>query len=129
MKKKQLTCRSEKISKGIKENKLTVMTKRLLWEFNSYSKLMCTDKNNDKNKTNLPSSFHSSDGFLNFWKTAKPMTLKFSDFQFVSINCFVIFNNDCMSGLFCIADLLDVGRKKKDFFNFMVFNLLQAKMK
>ena len=57
------------------------------------------------------------------------MTLKFSDFQFVSINCFVIFNNDCMSGLFFIADLLDVGRKKKDFFNFMVFNLLQAKMK
>ena len=92
------------------------MTKRLLWEFNSYSKLMCTDKNNDKNKTNLPSPFHSSDSFLNFWKTAKPMTLKSSDFQFVSINCFVIFNNDCMSGLFFIADLLDVGRKKKIFF-------------
>ena len=28
--------------------------KRLLLEFNLYWKFMCTDKNNDKNKTNLP---------------------------------------------------------------------------
>ena len=39
---------------------------------------MWTDKNNHKNKTNLlPPSFHSS---LNCPKTAKSMTLKFSDF-------------------------------------------------
>ena len=51
---------------------------------------MCTDKNNDKNKTNLPRPpFHSSYSFLNSLKTTMPMALKFSDFQFVSINCFV----------------------------------------
>ena len=38
------------------------------------------------------------------------MTLKFSDFQFVSINCLKIKHN-WMSGLFCIADLSEVGRK------------------
>ena len=39
----------------MEENKLAVMKKKLLWEFKLYSKLTCTDKNNDKNKTNLPS--------------------------------------------------------------------------
>ena len=40
------------------EDKLTITIKRLLREFNLYWKLMCTDKNNDQNKTNLlpPSS-------------------------------------------------------------------------
>ena len=46
---------------------------------------MCRDENNDKNKKNLPPSY----SFFNGLKTAKPMTLKFSDFQFVSINPFV----------------------------------------
>ena len=42
---------------------------------------MCTDENNDKNKTNLPPPlFHS---FLNFWKPTKSRTLKLSDFQFI----------------------------------------------
>ena len=71
------------------ENKLTVTVKILLWEFNIYWKFMCTDKNNKK-KTNLPPlPFHSSYSFLNCWKTTKPMTLKFLDFQFVFIKCFV----------------------------------------
>ena len=34
-----------------------------------------------------------------------------------------------MRGLAFIADLLEVGRKTHIFFNFMVFNLLQAKTK
>ena len=35
-----------------------------------------------------------------------------------------------MSGLFCIADLCCVGRKKNFlFFNFMIFDPIQAKMK
>ena len=42
---------------------------------------MCTDENNDKDKTNLaPVPFHISYGFLNYCKTTKPMTVKFSDF-------------------------------------------------
>ena len=39
---------------------------------------MCTDKNNDKNKTNLPPPPSTP-------VTAKSMTSKFSDFQFVLI--------------------------------------------
>ena len=62
----------------MEENKLTVWITRLLWEFNWYWKFMCADKNNDKNKTSLPSiPFHSSYLFLNCWKTSKPMSLKF----------------------------------------------------
>ena len=48
------------MSKAIEENKLTVLIKRLLWEFNLNWKFTCADKNNDNNKTNLSSpSFHS----------------------------------------------------------------------
>ena len=45
--KKQWTCRWEKIRKGIEGNRLIVMIKRLLWEFNLYSKFMCVDENNN----------------------------------------------------------------------------------
>ena len=42
---------------------------------------MCTNKNNDKSKTNLPSPpFHFSYSFLNCWKTTKSVTLKFQTF-------------------------------------------------
>ena len=51
---------------------------------------MCTDKYNDKNKTNLPPTpFHSSYCFLNCKKATKSMTLKILDLQFAFINCFV----------------------------------------
>ena len=42
------------MSKKVEENKVTVMIKRLLSEFNLYWKFMCTVENNDKKKTNLP---------------------------------------------------------------------------
>ena len=41
------------MSKAIEENKLTVMIKNILCEFDLFWKFMCTDENNDKNKTNL----------------------------------------------------------------------------
>ena len=49
---------------------------------------MCTVKNNDRKKKNLPPlSFRS---FLNNFKTIKSNeALKFSDFQFVFINFFL----------------------------------------
>ena len=51
---------------------------------------MYTDKNNDKNKTILPHlPLHSIYSFLNCWKATKPMTLKFLDFRFLLITCFV----------------------------------------
>ena len=80
---------------------------------------MCTDKNNDKNKINLPPpTFHS---FRNYWKTATPTkAFKFSDFQFVFINVLWKFKRNCMIGLFCTANLLNVGRKKM-FFKFHGF--------
>ena len=63
----------------------------------------------NKSKTNFtPSPFH----ILNCWITTKFMTLKFSDyFQFVFINVFWKIKRDCMSVSFCIANLLEVGRK------------------
>ena len=67
-------------------------------------------RNKDKNKMNLPRlSFHS---FLNYWKTTKSTkTLKFSDFQFGLSKV----KSSCISGLFCIANLFEVGRKKHIF--------------
>ena len=41
------------MSKAIEENKLTVMIKNILWEFDLFWEFMSTDENNDKNKTNL----------------------------------------------------------------------------
>ena len=71
---------------------------------------MFTVKNNDQNKMNLaPSSFHS---FLNWLKTAKSTkTLKFSHFEFVLQKI----KSNYMSGLSCIANLLEMGRKKPFF--------------
>ena len=68
---------------------------------------MFTVKNNDQNKMNLaPSSFHS---FLNWLKTAKSTkTLKFSHFEFVLQKI----KSNYMSGLSCIPNLLEMGRKK-----------------
>ena len=128
------------------------MIKRLAWYFSLYWKFMCTDKNNYKNKMNLPrpsfhsyfncwkttksndknkmnlppSSFHS---FLSCWKTTKSSkTLKFSKFQFVFINVLWKIKRNCLSGLFCIVNLFEVSRKKH-FSNFMDFNPVQTKMK
>lgn len=45
--------RVQKINKAREENKWTVKIKNLLWELNLYWKLLCEEKNNDPNKTNL----------------------------------------------------------------------------
>ena len=43
------------MSKAIEKSKQKVTIERLVWEYNLYWRLMCTDKGNDKNKTILPS--------------------------------------------------------------------------
>ena len=49
---------------------------------------MFADENDDKNKINLQPLLPFSYSFLHCCKTTKTMTLKFSDFQFVSVkNC------------------------------------------
>ena len=53
-KKQHWTCRWEKMSKAVEENKLTVTIRRFLWEFNLYCKFMYPNENNDKSKTSLP---------------------------------------------------------------------------
>ena len=78
----------KKISKARYENKLTVTIKRLSWDSTLYWKFMCTDKNNEKNKTNNHLPLYTPVTAFLIEKTSKPMTLKFSDFQFVFINCF-----------------------------------------
>ena len=85
--KKHWICRWEK-NKAAEEKKLTVIIKRVLWEFNLYWKFISTDEY--KNKKKLTSStpvtvFLITEILLSLYD----MTLKFSDFQFVSINCFV----------------------------------------
>ena len=52
--KKDWIAEIKKMSKAIEENKWRVMIKRPVWEFNLYWKFMRADKNNYKNKTNLP---------------------------------------------------------------------------
>ena len=69
---------------------------------------MCTYKNENKTRL-LPLSFHSSCSFIDYRKTVKPMTLRFSDFQFAFINCFVKLS---MIELFSISDWLEVSWKK-----------------
>ena len=51
--KKQWPCRWEKVNKTAEEKKLTIMIKKLLWEFNLYCKFMCAEENNDENKKKL----------------------------------------------------------------------------
>ena len=55
------------------------------------------------------------------------MNLKFSDFQFAFCFFTVLekIKPDCMSGLFCILNLLEVGRKK----HFMDFHCRLTKRK
>ena len=56
------------------------------------------------------------------------LTMKFLDLQFVFTNVLWKIKRNCMIGLFCIANLIEVGRKKT-LFNFMDFSTLQTKMK
>ena len=50
----------------------------------------------------------------NSWKTAKAI-----DFEFVFTYFFWKIKLNCMSGFFCIANLLDVGKKNISFLSFM----------
>ena len=55
-------------------------------------------------------------------------TLKLLGFQLDFFNVLRKIIRNCMSGLFCMENLLEAGGKKH-FFNFMDFNLLQSKIK
>ena len=81
---------------------------------------MFADENDDKNKINLQPLLPFSYSFLHCCKTTKTMTLKFSDFQFVSVKKLCKIEHNYRRGLFAIADLLEVGIEK-DFFLILWF--------
>ena len=82
IKEKERSYRSEKISKAIEENKLT----NDFYENSIYfGSLRVQTKIRIITKRTYPPLFRSSYNFLDCWGTTKPMTLKFSDFQFLSI--------------------------------------------
>ena len=73
----------KKINKTMVENKLTVTIETILWELNLYCKLMSTNEKLKTTQTYLyhpPQPVNSSYSFLNWWKTTKPVALKYSDF-------------------------------------------------
>ena len=53
-------------------------------------------------------------------------TLKLLGFQLVFINVLRKIIRNCMSGLFCIANLLEVGGEK-NFFNLWILTFFKAK--
>ena len=72
---------------------------------------MCTDEINDKIKMDLaPTPSATVTVFLIAEKLLKGMTLKFVDFQFVYIYCFVKTKRNYMIRLFCIVNLLGTSR-------------------
>ena len=73
-------------------------------------KFMCTDKNNDKNKT----------------KPSPPTSSSYSLFLLTVLGKI---KRNCMSRLFCIANLLETDKIKTFLSGFICFNLIQTKMK
>ena len=101
------------MSKATEENKYKVTIKRLFENSIYIGNLGVQTKVIIRTKTNSPfPPFYFSCSFLNCRKTAKSMTLRFSGFQFVFINVRWKFQPNYMSGLFCIVNLLEMGRKK-----------------
>ena len=100
------------MSKAIEKNKSTVMIKRLTWGLHFSWEFMWTNKNNDKNKTNLPPP--PSTPSTPFLIAEKLLSLLFWNFQTFSLFLSTVrkIRRNCMSGLFCIANLLEMGTKK-----------------
>ena len=103
------------MNKAIEWNKMTVMIKRLLSEFSWYWKFMCTDKNNDKNKTKPLSSSTPFTVFLIAEKLLNLWLWNFQTFSLFLLTGLWKIKCNCMSGLFCIANLLEVDWKKAFF--------------
>ena len=123
------------MSKAI-EDKLTVLIKETFMRIETGNFCVQTKIGTRTIKKNLPLSlpsrpslFHSSYSFLHCGKTAtKPMTLITSGLSLFLLTILWKIKRNCMSGLFGMAYLSKVGRKKH-FLNFMVFKPFQAKIK
>ena len=76
---------------------------------------MCADQNHDKNKTNLP----RPPPVTVFLIAERQLSLWLWNFQTFGLFLLIVLGKtkrNCMSVLFCIANLLEVGRKKNIFF-------------
>ena len=111
LKKKQWSGRWEKIRKALKENKLTVMIRRLLWQFSLYWKFMCTGKDSDRNKKKeLASLLYVSLQlqFAVFLIAEKLLSLWLCNFCTFSLFVMTVLwkiKRNCMGGPFFFADL------------------------
>ena len=94
------------MSKAIEKNKKKVTTNISIYIGN----LCVQTKIMIRTKWGYPLSFQN---FLNCWKTAMyTKILKFSDLQFVFVYTLWKIKRNCMNGLFCMTNLLEVGRIK-----------------
>ena len=82
-----------------------------------------------QNKFNATSLSISVTVFLFAQKLLSLLLWSLESFSLFLLTVLRKIKHNYMSGLFCIEDLSKVGRKKPFFFNFMVFNPVQAKMK
>ena len=73
---------------------------------------MCTEKKTTRIKRKYHLIPSSPATVLLIAEKQQSLTLNFSDFQFVFIKVLWKIKRNCMSGLFCIANLLEVDRKK-----------------
>ena len=115
----------EKQGETAEEKKWVKQQKKINWhlcEFNLFYKPMSTDKNNKKNKTNLPpppspstsvTAFLIAENLLGLWLR------NFQTFTLFLLTVLLKIKTNCMSALFSIKYLFVVGRKKT-FFNFPI---------
>ena len=123
------------MSKAIEENKLTVAIRRLFKRIQFILEIYVY-RLDAKNKTNLPppspqpppppstpvTVFLIAEKLLSLWI----WNLQTSSLYFLTVLRKI--KSNCRSGLFCMANLLELV-KKNIFFNFVDFNPLQAKIK
>ena len=103
----------KEMSIAVEENKLAVTIKRLMWEFKLSWKFIFADKNNDKNKTNLlPLLSIPVTVFLIAEKLLRLWLWNFQTFSFFLLPVWWKIKPSCMSGLFCIVNLLEVGESQ-----------------
>ena len=106
------------MSKALEENKFTDKVKRLLWEFNLYWKFMCTEKKimirTKQTYTLFPSTL-----VIVFLIAEKIMGLWLWNLQTFSLFLLSVLwkvKRNCMSELFCIGNLLEIGQTNCIFF-------------
>ena len=117
--KKQWICWEEKMNELIEENKLRGTS----FDNSTYIGTLCVQAKM-MIRTKRTYLLYSSTPAIVFLFVEKLLTLWFSNFQTFSLFLLIVLwksKHNCMSELFCIANLLEVGRRNI-FFNVIWFN-------